>query len=442
MILTPVQFGAIGDGIADDTTSLQNAVNTLAKGDTLDLIGKVYRTSSPITITNKTDFLILGYGSIIKTIDSTPVTANKQLLYISDCTRFRIEGVVIDGNRSTRIPAEVAAHNVQFRRCRDFILTQVSSINSVVDGFYFGAANNTDPTTYCSDFKLINCYADNCYRQGASVINAYNFEFDGGSYTNTKGTAPEAGIDVESNPGATLSNKNGVFKNILFKGNNGVGLLLSNVGAPRNFSVENCEFISNTLGGINCSSSDVVIEGCAFSDHQDTAVGGVVFMSGQPTHGTRIANCTFDNNNTIAIQTHSLTDGTIIFGNTINTNLGIGIKSRGNNNIISNNYISDCTDIGILSAGETCTIQNNYITRVNGRGIYTDGLGAKVINNTIRNVNNPLGAYMQVKGEYSYLHGNICIATNKTEMPHTRVEGLHVQELDGRAINLNRTQKI
>ncbi|MFW1582097.1 hypothetical protein ACEV7R_24010, partial [Vibrio parahaemolyticus] len=67
-----------------------------------------------------------------------------------------------------------------------------------------------------------------------SVIQGHAGVFRGGAFSNTNGTAPAAGIDLESDAGAP----NGSISDIMvdrvrFIGNQGFGLLVSTVSRPR-----------------------------------------------------------------------------------------------------------------------------------------------------------------------------------------------------------------
>jgi hypothetical protein len=63
------------------------------------------------------------------------------------------------------------------------------------DGFYIGGP----PGKASSDVMLIGCNADNNRRQGLSITSAQHVRVIDCEFTNTAGTAPQFGIDLEPN---------------------------------------------------------------------------------------------------------------------------------------------------------------------------------------------------------------------------------------------------
>jgi hypothetical protein len=64
--VTPEEFGAAGDGVTDDTTALQNAVNSAAANKNILVLksGKTYLIRNPVTATSRIH--IVGWGARIK----------------------------------------------------------------------------------------------------------------------------------------------------------------------------------------------------------------------------------------------------------------------------------------------------------------------------------------------------------------------------------------
>ncbi|WP_018394765.1 glycosyl hydrolase family 28-related protein [Bacillus sp. 37MA] len=86
-------FGAIGDGVTDDTIAMQSAINSMSEGDTFELPRGVYRVSS-INISNKKNCTFIFRG-IIKALDNIDISEVVSIVS-SDGSTF--EGLTIDGN--------------------------------------------------------------------------------------------------------------------------------------------------------------------------------------------------------------------------------------------------------------------------------------------------------------------------------------------------------
>ena len=69
--ITPADFGAIGDGVANDTSAMQNALNSLETGETLTIpAGKTYRHTAVLKV-SKPGVTIAGSGTLLATAEAT-----------------------------------------------------------------------------------------------------------------------------------------------------------------------------------------------------------------------------------------------------------------------------------------------------------------------------------------------------------------------------------
>ena len=436
-------FGAVGDGVTDDTAAIQSAFNTINSGMCVHFGGGVFKLSGALSITNKTDFQIDGSGATIIAENEMPVIAGNGLLYLTDCSRFTVKNLTFDGNRVRRVPSEVAAHTITVNSCKRFIFENVYSNNAVCDGFYFSARDNTDITTYCQNFQIIGCYADNCYRQGASVINGHDFQFIGGAYTNTNGTNPQSGVDVESNPGGTIGNTRGSFIGVTFSGNAGSGIQISDVGGGRVFSVDCCYFSKNTKGAIVTFADQTIIRNSYFEGHSDQSItqGVVRFGPAVTTKSGIIDGCLFENNTSTSgdVFTHAVTSGIRISNNTFRNSGRFGVNIDGTNQICENNIFSNCAFIGINVTGSNNTIQCNAVTACISRGIYDAGINSRLFNNIVTDISNVSGAYIQSVGSDPLIVGNICASTLEVSDNGIRVDNTALAVHSNICRNLNST---
>jgi len=285
-VVSVSQFGAVGDGRTNDTAAIQSALNYVkAHGGTLNFAaGHTYIISKSLVISGASDFKIDGNGATIKMANGTPVQPGYMILRIDSSDHFAVTELTLDGNRANRSPAEVSAHNVNIKDSQDFSFSHVNSINAVTDGFRLYASDQTDQSTYTRNGLFLECRADNSFRQGMTIVNGENIQVIGGAYTNTHGTEPSAGIDVESNAGTALpGNHNILIRGATFSGNDGYGVVLSVNGHPRNITVEQSHFANDDLGAIKVSSSETLIQHNDF-DNFSHSEHGVIYLSGVQTN--------------------------------------------------------------------------------------------------------------------------------------------------------------
>lgn len=121
------------------------------------------------------------------------------------------------------------------------------------DGFYVDGS----PTHLASEnVTLRDCSADGNHRQGLSVISAVNLLVENCTFSNTRGTAPQAGIDLEPDaPNQLLQNI--VIRNSVFENNQGSGMdvylkQLNGTSAPVSILFDHC--LSRVTDGADTSS--------------------------------------------------------------------------------------------------------------------------------------------------------------------------------------------
>jgi hypothetical protein len=174
-----IDFGAVGDGVADDTAAIQAAeAAAFAIGAVLEFPAGIYLQDGPRTFRCS----ISGYGATIKNI----IGSEQQSLF-SGLVRFDAEtdlfvaGLTVDGNdysngfnaqsNSSRITySDCTAINCIIAGFNAYYCSEISYINckainikydavglDAADGFYAGA---------CLDMSYLNCSAENFERIG------------------------------------------------------------------------------------------------------------------------------------------------------------------------------------------------------------------------------------------------------------------------------------
>ncbi len=224
------------------TIIIEPNVEIVALDNVYDLFDSVFRIWDVENIT------ILGYQATIRMNKQEYITANdseyRHGFNIGSATNIRIEGLTIKDTGG------------------DGMLISKS--------FYSGSAKN-----YCENIVIKNCRMDNNYRQGISVGSVKNGLIENCILSNTKGTLPEAGIDVEpDNPQERIEDL--TIRNCQFLNNNGNGLqfttnFLDDTSTNVSATIENCYFSSN-----HDPSNSYVYSEMAFYDSGGNGADGLV----------------------------------------------------------------------------------------------------------------------------------------------------------------------
>lgn len=384
--IIPSRFGVVG--AADDTNTLLRCVNALADGATifldknqtylLDDNGAAYAT---LTFSGLSNIQIEGNGATIKAKNGMSADNGTNLLYFVTCDHVMIRNLIVDGNRDNRSPSgEKTTYNLNFEDCDYFTLENVASINSCIDGFYLNSTDIDDPTTYCTNFVMTNCHANNNWRQGMSIINAYNVSVIGGEFTNTNGTAPQAGIDIEANSATSTSgekvNKSIHIKGARFYGNAGTGIVCS-AQNQAGITIEGCEFYDNDGGACDISSQTTFTSNYVHG-HSASSLNALVQVSASTyANGSIISKNRFESNSVAkpCIYTHSVASGIVISDNTAN-DCDYFLNAWASTCYVAGNHMNDPRNTGIGFASTTSTnttYVGNTCKNWIGRAMYIEG---------------------------------------------------------------------
>lgn len=99
-------YGAIGDGVTDDTASIRAAFAAAKSGGPHKSVyfpaGRIYRVTDEILISGLSDFAVSGYGAMLSLQGATVASSGgKAVLHLDQCTRFTIAGLTVkDPERS------------------------------------------------------------------------------------------------------------------------------------------------------------------------------------------------------------------------------------------------------------------------------------------------------------------------------------------------------
>ena len=285
--VTPEMFGAIGDGVADDTEAVQDAILT---GGTVQL-NNTYRIKSKISV-NKDNIHIVG-GTLI--LDDQ--TAEEFVLEISG-SNILVEGVKIKHigyENATNKQAQngMKVYNCDFVTFRDCDFEAVEArINGVLD-FYNKWSNVTIDncrfvvdTFYDGEYHSGGIWFRDFYGNGCENLNIINCTFDSKSKDEVV---------------AIWSTSSNVIKNVVLSNNKFTGSEMAHMVTVccDNVNIIGCEFFSKaTLTVLKCfldskPATNCLISDCLFVDNltENSAVKMVSNEKG--TDKIDVKNCRF-----------------------------------------------------------------------------------------------------------------------------------------------------
>jgi parallel beta-helix repeat protein len=320
-------FGARGDGRTDDTASIQRAIDAVAgSGGTVRIPDGTYlinalakdgrdglRLGSRMTLS-------LAPGAILKAIpNAVPGCSILAAREVQDVT---ILGGTLQGDRDGHLGTEGEwGMGLTISRSNRIAVQDLTARDCWGDGFYVASASTG--ITFCG------VTGDRNRRQGLSIVGASHMVVRGCRFTNTFGTAPECGIDVEPNSGETVqdleivdceltNNRGGGFAG-------GPKATLASSAFFTNSRIHHNRIAGNGLYGIAISSC----RGNSFQDNLVTGTQGVGMLLRTNALDMTVRGNTITGSTKDGMELEDCT-GTVITGNRIKGNGGKAIRKTWN----------------------------------------------------------------------------------------------------------------
>lgn len=297
------QFGAVGDGVTDDTINIQKSIDFCE----IFNLSKVIIPDGVYMLTcDKDNYIgtyLVGYGGINLPsniiLELSPGTVLKcipnssrqyNIIYIADRQNVKIVGngarIIGDRNNHSGSSGEWG-YGISVLGSNNVCVDNLTCCDCWGDGINIQISPTSSKS--CIDINITNTICDNNRRQGMSIEGVTDMYISNSKFLNTNGTAPGCGVDIE--PWSNTGICNNIHFNDCFFGNNAAGGLLLMTQFVSNVFINNCTFDSNKSPEGNIllafGPSNVNIINCKviggfgkFSSVRDISVNNCISNSG------------------------------------------------------------------------------------------------------------------------------------------------------------------
>lgn len=387
---TPQDYGAVGNGTADDTTAIQNAINAVsaAGGGALFFPAASYKISSALTLASYVE--LRGMGSGVSVINQSSTTANG--LYGLDLTNVKVTGLSVNGPGSgsgiglnldlsvnndntyavvddVRV-ASFGSHGIQIKSpetCR------FSRVNVTANGADAWHIYGTGTSSHWSA-----CYALN----NASGI---GYHLIGLSYSSLSGCAADSNADGYSLSGCTDVALTGCGT----ESNSVDGYILS--GGSGN-SLTSCFIFANNHYGVHVTGSEASATITGFVEHGPTgsAVNSIITDSGTSAvavNPTIITATSYAAGTATQVSTNATAVNASVAGGAVSVTNGTAVTGTNTADFLITESLSTSRAFGTKVAGDT---ELRYYLNAKGDANY--GAGASTDFQLLRIATGVLGA--------------------------------------------------
>lgn len=268
-------YGAVGNGVHDDTSAIQAAINSLpSTGGTVFVPAGTYLVDAvrSVKLRSQMHFQLDPNAKLV----AKPTSSDSYNVVFADVAHdVEISGGQIIGERHQhRGTGGEGGHCIRIRGCERVTVRDIRLSDGWGDGITVGPRPNfRKPFTYSKDVAIANIICTGNRRNGLSIGNVIGIKVYDSEFNDTNGTSPQCGIDVEPSPDVDGS------------------------GHCDDVHLENCRMSGNAAYGMNVWKN-------AFN--------------------LVVTNCTIESNKTCGLVTRGLKSSSIT-GNIIRKNMSTGL---------------------------------------------------------------------------------------------------------------------
>jgi len=264
-------MGALGDGVHDDTAAFQAAINSLpATGGTVHVTAGRYMIDAYKSIRMHSHTrLWLDDGAELDVIPNNQ--AWTYVVRVWNVTDVRIVGGSMVGDRYKHLGTSGEwGMGVSILGSKNVVVKGTKFSSFWGDGIYVGAQGSGSSINRSDYITIDGVVSDSNRRQGMSITPAQHVYVRNSTFSNTIGTLPEAGIDIEpQTQGPTNTIR---LEGNTFSGNHGNGIEMhTNIS---DITIVNNKMTGNRgFGTLSVSSGGQTITGNTMTQNGLAAVG-------------------------------------------------------------------------------------------------------------------------------------------------------------------------
>ena len=290
-------FGAFGNGINDDTSAIQAAINSLpSDGGTVQIPAGTYLVDAARFIKLRSNMLLQLDPATILTAKANNLAVSRILL-LDRVHDVEVAGGTLMGERLIHTGTDgEGGHCIVVKGCERITVRDIKLLNGWGDGLSIGPAPVwKKPFIYSKDVVVARVLCDNNRRNGISITNVLGIKVYDSEFNNTNGTKPQCGMDIEPNvdiDGVSGKGDQIWIENCVFRGNAKYGINVWN--RTTNLTITRCTIEKNLVCGIVTRG----VSGFTFTSNtvRQNAETGVFFQVG--TANAMVNSNTFFNNYT------------------------------------------------------------------------------------------------------------------------------------------------
>jgi hypothetical protein len=414
-VINVKDYGAVGDGVSDDTAAIQGCLDRASDNDSIQFDSSNYKINTRLNINSKSNLFLKGMGTLV-------LNSLDYIIWIEDSQNITIDGLTFTNPNNFTYKKDIQdavienSGGISFRNS-----TTITIQNCKMDNFYWSIISNT----WTDDFTRDGDKSQQAIIKNNTITNVIGASYEGGgdginitipysviqnnNVSLKQGTEGRGGIVLDGNSHDSLVSNNyisGLFRrsihvesaggnseNTVIENNHCYGsgsttLTNDSFGAiivTANKVVIRNNFISPKNSAIMCrDANELLIDGNTIIAENDNLAHGILITGKADKDGIVIGNNNITNNIFKSVSGKKYQYPIYISDSkntNINTNKVINVCSgviiyiiNSNNFCISNNQLDTSVSDAITVLNSTYgIISSNIIKNSGGVAIGTNG---------------------------------------------------------------------